>query len=58
MNFGWETEKERILRFMKISPKKKLEWLNEMHEFIFKATTKKDRLLRQKLRESYYRRGA
>ncbi len=37
------SEKERLLKFMKISPKKKLEWLQSMNEFTFKFTTKKAR---------------
>jgi hypothetical protein len=36
----WENEEERLLRFMKISPKKKLEWLLEMNEFLYKCTLK------------------
>jgi len=51
MIFKWETEKERLLRFMKISPKKKLEWLRQMNEFIVKSSSKRDRLIRWKLRE-------
>ena len=51
MIFKWETEKERLLRFMKISPKKKLEWLRQMNDFIVKSSSKRDRLIRWKLRE-------
>jgi len=51
MIFKWETEKERLQRFMKISPKKKLEWLRQMNEFIVKSSSKRDRLIRWKLRE-------
>ena len=50
MIFKWETEKERLLRFMKIPPKKKLEWLREMHEFVTKFTSKHSRTIRHKLR--------
>ena len=50
MIFKWETEKERLLRLMKISPKKKLEWLREMHEFVSKFTSKNNKTIRQKLR--------
>jgi hypothetical protein len=50
MIFKWETEEERLLRFIKISPKKKLEWLRDMHEFILKCSSKQDRLIRWKLR--------
>jgi len=50
MIFKWETEKERLLRFMKISPKKKLEWLQQMHEFIVRSSSKRKKLIRWKLR--------
>lgn len=36
MIFSWETDKERLLKFMKIPPKKKLEWLLEMNKFALK----------------------
>jgi len=52
MIFKWATEKERLSRFMKISPKKKLEWLQQMHEFIVKASSKRDKLIRWKLRDN------
>ena len=48
--FKWETQKERILRFMRISPKKKLEWLQEMQEFTA-TTSSRAQTLRRKLRE-------
>lgn len=41
MIFKWETEEERLLKFMKIPPKKKLEWLQQMHEFTIKFSSKK-----------------
>ena len=53
MNFDWESEEERLLRYMKISPKKKLEWLRQMNEFMAKFSSKKTRAIRQKLREMY-----
>jgi hypothetical protein len=52
MIFKWETQKERLLRFMAIPPKKKLEWLSQMHEFIRLAWTKKRRDIFWKLRQS------
>jgi hypothetical protein len=52
MIYKWETEKEKLLRFMRISPKKKLEWLWQMHEFIRLASTRKRREIFWKLRES------
>jgi len=51
MIFKWQTTKERLLRFMKISPKKKMEWLRQMNEFIVKSSSKRDRLIRWKLRK-------
>ena len=50
--FQWESEEERLLKFMKISPKKKLEWLRQINEFSEKYTPPKFRKLRRKLRES------
>jgi len=32
----WETEEEKLLRFMKIPAKKKLEWLYEINKFVSK----------------------
>lgn len=52
MNFGWESQEERLLRFMRISPKKKMEWLYEMHEFLRKGLTKKTLEIHNKLREN------
>jgi len=51
MIFKWETEEERLLRLMKIPPKKKLEWLYRMNEFMAKYSSKHGMLIRQKLRE-------
>lgn len=51
MIFKWEKEEERLLRFMKIPPKKKLEWLRQMNEFIVKCSSKRTKLIRWKLRK-------
>lgn len=51
MIFKWETEEQRMERFLRISPQKKLEWLWQMHEFIVKSSSKRDKLIRWKLRE-------
>jgi len=48
----WESEEERILRFMKISPSKKLEWLYQMNKFMSKFLSKRQKIIQQKLRES------
>ena len=50
MIFEWETEEERLLRFMKIPPKKKLEWLQKMNEFMVKCSSKRTKSIRWKLR--------
>lgn len=50
MIFKWESQRERLLRFMKISPKKKLEWLREINEFTAKYSSKRSNLIRRKLR--------
>ncbi len=52
MTFEWESEEERLLRFMRIPPKKKLEWLYQINEFINKYSSKQSRVIRRKLRES------
>ena len=51
MIFKWETEEERLLRFIKIPPKKKLEWLRQMNEFIVRCSSKRSKLIRWKLRK-------
>ena len=48
----WESQRERLLKFMGIAPKKKLEWLQEMHDFLRKALTKKEKRVYYKLRET------
>jgi hypothetical protein len=52
MTFRWETEDERLLRSMKIPPKKKLEWLREIQEFMEKSSSKRTMRIRKKLRET------
>lgn len=52
MIFKWESQEERLRRFMRISPKKKMEWLCQMHEFLRRALTKKNIHLYWKLRQS------
>jgi len=51
MNFGWESEREKLLRYMKIPPKKKLEWLRDMSEFAA-TLPKKTREIAKRLRKS------
>lgn len=49
MKFGWESEEERLKRFMKIPPQKKLEWLRQMNEFA-RSLPKAYREMRLKMR--------
>jgi len=49
--YEWETKKERVLKFMKIPPKHKLEWLQDMHDFVVQASSEEDLKLRWKLRK-------
>lgn len=51
MTFEWETRDQRLRRFMKISPQKKLEWLRQMQEFTLKTSTRRLNIIRRKLRE-------
>lgn len=53
MIFRWESERERLLKFMKIPAKKKLEWLRQMNEFTAKFSSKRTLAIRQKLREGH-----
>lgn len=49
--FRWESQEEKLLRFMRIPAKKKMEWLYQMHELLNKSLTKKQRDIYYKLRE-------
>jgi len=51
MTFEWETDRERLLRLMKIPPKKKLEWLRQMQELNAKHRPRFRRYLRSRLRK-------
>jgi len=50
MIFKWETEDERILRFMNIPVTKKLEWLYEMNKFLNKFSSERTKKIRRKLK--------
>lgn len=50
--FRWPTKKENILRGAKISLEKKLEGIRLMNELADKVLTKRQKLLRLKLRGS------
>ncbi|MDP2929935.1 MAG: hypothetical protein Q8O01_07770 [Candidatus Omnitrophota bacterium] len=50
MNFGWDTEEEKLLRHMKIPPKKKMEWLQKMHDLLLATATSERKKIFWKLR--------
>ncbi len=50
MRFKWETEEKRLLKHMRLPPKKKLEWLRQINEFIAKYSSKRTKQIRSKLR--------
>lgn len=50
-NFNWETEAQRLKRHMSISPKKKLEWLYQINQFVEKCSTPQGRKIRRALRD-------
>mgnify|MGYP003395194247 CR=1 FL=1 len=50
MIFKWETEDERVIRFMKITARKKLEWLYEINVFLNKFSSEKIKKIRRKLK--------
>lgn len=49
--WGWETEKEKLRRYMEIPFIKKLEWLRQMNEFAAKHLPAKTKRIRLKLRK-------
>lgn len=52
INFGWGNDDERLRRWVKLSPKKKMEWLYQGHMLMRKALTKKQREIFWKLRQT------
>ncbi len=50
MIFKWESEEERLLRFMRIPARKKLEWLYEINKFMHKFSSPRQEKIRKKLR--------
>jgi hypothetical protein len=53
MKFDWESDEERLARFMKIPAKKKLEWLWQMNKFTRKFLPKRQRKIWLKLRQAH-----
>ena len=52
IDFGWGNDEERLRRWVKLSPKKKMEWLYQAHALMCKALTKEQRDIFWKLRQS------
>ena len=48
---GWESEEDRLRRWAKVPLKKRLEWLYDMHMFMQKSYTSKQKRIFWKLRE-------
>ncbi|MDE1920755.1 MAG: hypothetical protein KGJ09_08585 [Candidatus Omnitrophica bacterium] len=51
INFDWQTDEERLRRWVKLSPKEKMRWLTESNEFMRKVWTKKQKEIFWKLRQ-------
>jgi hypothetical protein len=51
MRFGWETEKQKVLRRAKIPAARKLEAARLMNEFADSVLSTRQKLIRQKLRQ-------
>jgi hypothetical protein len=50
MTSEWHIDIGRLERYAKLSPKKKLEWLGEMHDLMRRTYTKERRRIFWKLR--------
>lgn len=53
MIYQWESQNERLLRFMKIPPQQKMEWLYQMHEFMLRTSSRRLKAIRLELRKKY-----
>ena len=53
MVYKWENVEERVLRHLRMSPLKKMEWLREMNEFKKKYAPKISRVVHRKLKENF-----
>ena len=51
MHYNWPSQEEKLLKYIKISPLKKLEWLREMNEWYLKLP-KKYRQIRHNLKNA------
>ena len=48
--YYYVVEEEKIREYMSIPPRARLEWLEEAYNFIWKASNKKTRAIREKFR--------
>ncbi len=53
MIYKWETEEQRLLKYMRISPKQKLEWLRQINEFVHKYSSNRNKTIRKKMRKMF-----
>jgi hypothetical protein len=51
MTYKWESEEDKIRKSMRISPAKKLAWLEEMRQFL-SCLPKKTLSIRSKIRDN------
>lgn len=51
MIFQWESQKERLLRFVKIPAQQKMEWLYQMHEFMLRTSSRHLKAIRLELKK-------
>jgi len=48
--WGWDIDEERLMRYLRIPAIKKLEWLQEMHDFLLATATPRRKKIFWKLR--------
>ena len=53
MIFKWETEEQRLLKYMRIPAKKKLQWLKKFHDFQRKHLSTRSKRIRQTLKKTF-----
>ena len=51
MIYAFETERERIVRYMNIPAKKKMEWLRDMQKLVCATSSKRMKKIRLRVRE-------
>lgn len=52
MKFGWQTKREKVLRWAKVHPEEKLEAIRLMNELADEVLNHRQKIIRQKLRQN------